>query len=210
MACDTPSPARASVQVTSCRPVPEAAASPMRPRGIALAKPSGTPSRMAVPQSGPIMSRPRSSATRLHSISVSIGALSLKSMTCSPARSAFSASAPAYAPGTEISATFASGKSFSAEPSVRGAALVAVGAGGLLATSACSAALRAASAAAAESATTAMMRSAGSAAAPSRASSPACSSSARLCGVPIIAAAALTPATASMSRESRMSVTESR
>ena len=210
IACETPSPSRAIVQVVSCRPVPDAAARPMRPRGTALAKPSGTPSTMAVPQSGPIMSRPRSSASRFSATSVSTGTLSLNSITCSPARSAFSASAPAYAPGTEISARFASGRVFSAEVSVRGgAAVVAPTAIAFRASSACSAAARAASAAAGESAITAITRSAGPAAAPSGASRPACWRSSRLCGVPIMAAAAVTPGTASMSRESRMSVTES-
>src|SRR5438067_1007672 len=49
-------------QATSWSPVPEAAAMPIRPRGTALAKPSGTPPTIAVPQSGPIRNRPRARA----------------------------------------------------------------------------------------------------------------------------------------------------
>ena len=44
--------------VTSCMPVPEAPMMPMSPRGTRLAKASGTPPMMAVPQSGPITRRP--------------------------------------------------------------------------------------------------------------------------------------------------------
>jgi hypothetical protein len=196
--------------MTSCSPAPDAAAIPMRPRGTALAKPSGTPSRTAVPQSGPIISNDRSAAYRLSATSVSTGTLSLNIITCSPARNAFHASAPAYIPGTEISATFAPGSAPSAEPSVRGrgdsppAAPVVCGAA-----SAASAAARAPSAARSSDAMTATTRSDGTADSPSAASSPARRISARLCGVPIIAAARLTPSTASISRDRRISVTES-
>jgi len=69
---------------------------------------------------------------------------------------------------------------------------------------------RAASADSTQSAMTATTRSALPAASPSRESSPACASSARFCGVAIIAAAAVTPAICSRSRDRRMSVTESR
>ena len=68
---------------------------PIRPRGTALAKPSGTPPTIAVPQSGPIRNKPRARASVFSSRSVARGTLSLKSITWSPARSAFNASAPA-------------------------------------------------------------------------------------------------------------------
>ena len=55
---DRPPRTRSSRQVTCCRPVPVAPTRPIAPRRTALAKPSGTPSRIAVPQSGPITSRP--------------------------------------------------------------------------------------------------------------------------------------------------------
>ena len=95
IACETPSPSAAMRQLTSCRPVPDAATRPMRPRGTALAKPSGTPPSRAEPQSGPITKRPRVAASRLSATSVATGTLSLKSITCRPAASARRASAPA-------------------------------------------------------------------------------------------------------------------
>ena len=57
-ACEMPPPRLWMRQVTSCRPVPDAATRPMSPRRTTLAKPSGTPLTIAVPQSGPITSRP--------------------------------------------------------------------------------------------------------------------------------------------------------
>ena len=95
IAWDTPDPARSIRQLTCWRPVPEAPISPMSPRRTAFAKPSGTPSRMAVPQSGPISSRPRETARRLSSISSSMGTLSLNRKTLTPRLRAFSASAVA-------------------------------------------------------------------------------------------------------------------
>ena len=164
---------------------------------------------IAVPQSGPIISSDRSAAYRFRSTSVSTGTLSLNSITCSPARNAFHASAPAYIPGTEMSATFAPGSIATAETSVRGRRKSAAAVGTRGAASAVSAASWAAVAARALAARIAMTRSAGAADSPSAASSPACRINARFCGVPIIAAAIVTPSTASMSRESRMRVTES-
>ena len=67
------------------------------------AKPSPTPPTTAVPQSGPITSRPRSAALSLSVISCSTGTLSEKIMTSQPASSASIASANACRPGTEIS-----------------------------------------------------------------------------------------------------------
>jgi hypothetical protein len=95
MAWLTPPPRRWIWQVTSCSPVPEAATSPMAPRRTALAKPSGTPPTMAVPQSGPMTRRPRRSASRLRATSCASGTLSLNRKTSSPSASAFKASAAA-------------------------------------------------------------------------------------------------------------------
>ena len=72
-ACETPPPRLWMRQVTSCSPVPDAATSPMSPRRTTLAKPSGTPLTIAVPQSGPMTSRPRSRAYVLIARSSSIG-----------------------------------------------------------------------------------------------------------------------------------------
>ena len=80
---------------TSWSPVPEAPTRPMRPRRTALAKPRGTPSRMAVPQSGPMTKRFFFTASRFSSTSSATGTLSLKMKTWSPRLSAFSASAVA-------------------------------------------------------------------------------------------------------------------
>ena len=62
---------------------------------------------MAVPQSGPIMSRPRLAACCFGFTSSSRGTLSLNSRTFSPRSRAFLASWAAYSPGTEIIARFA-------------------------------------------------------------------------------------------------------
>ena len=50
-------------------PVPEAPMMPMSPRGTTLAKPSGTPPMIAVPQSGPMTRQPESRASRLSATS---------------------------------------------------------------------------------------------------------------------------------------------
>lgn len=55
-----PPPNRSIRHITSCMPVPEAPTMPMLPPAMTLAKPRGTPLMTAVPQSGPIMSSPRS------------------------------------------------------------------------------------------------------------------------------------------------------
>ena len=67
----------------------------MLPRRTALAKPSGTPPMMAVPQSGPINSSPRRVASCLMTTSCANGTLSLKRKTFRPSFKAFSASAAA-------------------------------------------------------------------------------------------------------------------
>ncbi len=76
---------------------------PTGPGLVALAKPSPTPPTTAVPQSGPITSRPRSVAVRLSATSWSSGTLSLKIITSWSASRASIASASALAPGTETS-----------------------------------------------------------------------------------------------------------
>jgi hypothetical protein len=209
MACEIPSPAAVIRQDTSCRPVPEAAANPIRPRPTTFAKPRGVPLIIAVPQSGPIMSRPLERASRLSSISVDRGTLSLKSMTCNPARKAFRASNPACMPGTEMSTRLALSSTLRADCNVRGRGVAwAAGAEGREAVSAASAASAPARAADA-SASMAMIRSLGEAVSPSAVSNPASARSVRFEGVPIMAAARRTPSTSSRSRVKRMSVTES-
>ena len=95
MACEMPEPSFEMMQVTSCRPVPAAATTPMRPRGTTLAKASGTPLMMAVPQSGPMTSRPFLRANFLRATSVSSGTLSENSITWRPLSSACCATRPA-------------------------------------------------------------------------------------------------------------------
>ena len=95
---------------------------PMAPRRTRLAKPSGTPPTMAVPQSGPISSRPRRSASRLSATSSSSDTWSENTIASSPSRSAFIASAAAYSPGQEISASVASGAASTASARLRGRA----------------------------------------------------------------------------------------
>ena len=65
---------------------------PTGPRLTTLAKQSGMPLMMAVPQSGPITSRPLLRPSRFSAISSSSGTLSENSMTCRPLVSALRAS----------------------------------------------------------------------------------------------------------------------
>jgi len=95
IACETPPPRLWIRQVTSCKPVPDAATRPMSPRRTTLAKPSGTPLTIAVPQSGPITSRSRARAAVLIASSSAIDTLSENTMTCRPSAIAFIASAAA-------------------------------------------------------------------------------------------------------------------
>ena len=81
--------------VTSWVPVPEAPTTPIGPRRTTFAKPSGMPLTIAVPQSGPMTMRSRSSAARLISSSAATGTLSLKIITLMPSLIALSASAAA-------------------------------------------------------------------------------------------------------------------
>ena len=87
-ACDTPPPALWIRHVTSCKPVPDAATSPMSPRRTTLAKPSGTPLTIAVPQSGPMTMRSWSRAYVLIVSSSATETLSEKSITLRPDASA--------------------------------------------------------------------------------------------------------------------------
>ena len=67
--CDTPTPAASSRHAASCAPVPAAATMPTGPERTTFAKPSPTPPSIAVPQPGPITSRPRSAPRRLSATS---------------------------------------------------------------------------------------------------------------------------------------------
>ena len=105
---------------TSWSPVPAAATTPTGPRRTRLANPSAAPPMIAVPQSGPMQSRPASRPIRLSRTSSSIGTLSLNSITWSPASSASRATPAANLPGTEMSARLASGSRRAAAATVRG------------------------------------------------------------------------------------------
>ena len=121
MAWLMPRPARAIRHETSWMPVPDAPMMPMSPRGTTLAKASGTPPMMAVPQSGPITSRPSCARLALQLDLLARGArCRRRSSRRGRARIAFRASAAAKSPGTEISARLASGICACAARSVRG------------------------------------------------------------------------------------------
>jgi hypothetical protein len=120
MACEIPAPKRSISEVTSCSPVPAAATSPIGPARTRLANPSAAPPISAVPQSGPISSSPRSRARAFRSISCSTGTLSENSSTCRPASSASWATGLANRPGTEITASVASGSCRTADAIVLG------------------------------------------------------------------------------------------
>ena len=109
MACDTPTPVRASPHVTPCSPVPDALTSPTGPCGTALAKPSAMPLMIAVPAFCPMHSSPRLTASRFRLISSSNGTLSEKRRTCRPRSSAALASVAAERPATEMTARLVSG-----------------------------------------------------------------------------------------------------
>ena len=73
-------------------PVPDAPMTPTGPRLTTLAKQSGMPLMMAVPQSGPITNKPLRRPSALRAISSSSETLSENSMTCRPLSSAWRAS----------------------------------------------------------------------------------------------------------------------
>ena len=78
--------------MVSWSPVPEAATTPIGPRLTTLAKHSGLPLTIAVPQSGPIIRSPFETASFLRAISSSSETLSENTIVCRPASSAFLAS----------------------------------------------------------------------------------------------------------------------
>src|SRR5574341_1423000 len=68
--------------VTCCKPVPEAATTPIGPLRTLLAKPKPIPLTIAVPQSGPITNNPFWAACCFSEISSSSETLSLYKKTC--------------------------------------------------------------------------------------------------------------------------------
>ena len=208
----TPTSRVSSMHMTCWAPVPLAATSPTGPGRTALAKPSPTPPTTAVPQSGPITSRPRAAASSLSRTSASTGTLSLKTSTDRPAPSASIASVKACGPGTETRARSAPPVRRAADATVRGAGPSPPSPSPPVepaeaAARACSSAARARSAASPSAARTATTRSFGPASA--GAAKPMPRSRSRLSSVPIATWAADTPSTASTSRLTSMRVTES-
>jgi hypothetical protein len=167
---------------------------------------------MAVPQSGPMTMSPRASAWRLSVTSSASATLSEKSMTLRPRFTAFSASAAAYSPGTEISASPARA-SASAMAMLRGARFWpgARSPASSLSPRSDSSLCASASAAstAAGSPSTMISRSLGPACTPLT-SVPASRSRSRLAGVAMLAEALLTPGRRASFEASCISVTESR
>ncbi len=199
------------MHISCWAPVPLAATSPTGPGRTALAKPSPTPPTTAVPQSGPITSRPRAAASSLSRTSCSTGTLSLNTSTDSPAPSASIASVNACGPGTETRARSAPPVRRAAERTVRGAGSLPPSPSppdppADAAASACSIAATARSTASSSAARTATTRSLGPA---SGGSKPMPRSRSRLSSVPIATWAADTPSTATTSRLTCIRVTES-
>ena len=180
------------------------------PRGTTLAKAKGTPPIMAVPQSGPMTSSPRSAASSFRALSSAMRTLSLKIIACRPRRMALRASAAAKSPGTEISARLAPGNADTAVRSVRGRQLSPSPSAPLGVASRSEALASAAIAAAASRARMARIKSPPRAASPSVASRSASAMISLLAGVPIIKAASSTPSSAATAREIRIKATESR
>ena len=209
-ACETPYPACAIRLDTSCMPVPDAPMIPIAPCGIWLAKASGTPPMMAVPQSGPMTNNPAATASRLSETSSESETLSLNSMTFSPARRALRASAAAKSPGTEIRARFAAGRLSCAERNVLGRKVVVPVWPTVGRSSRISALASALAAVASSRALMASIRSPPVALRLALASSLALSRRSRLDGVPIMRAASSTPSRRVMEREICISITESR
>lgn len=196
-------------------PEPDAPTTPTAPRRTALAKPSGTPSRRAVPQSGPITSRPFSAASVLRRTSSSTLTPLLKTMTSRPASSARRASRAAKAPGTDTSARRASGSAARPSARVRGASSVtpsrAPPVPWVRAASSASMASRASVACAVDSASTTINRSSGfGGEAHPGGARPIRPRVSRLRGVHMMAAARRTPGRPSRARARRMRVPESR
>ncbi len=106
--CRTPTPAPSSKESRCCAPVPDAATIPTGPGRTTFEKPRPTPSTTAVPQSGPMTSRPASPAHVLSATSWSTLTLSLNTITSSPAARASAASMAATRPGVLTRARVAS------------------------------------------------------------------------------------------------------
>ena len=214
MAWLMPEPARSTSTVTSCSPVPDAATTPTGPRRTTFAKHSGMPPMIAEPQSGPINSRPSSRACSFNAISSSSVTLSEKSITCRPWSSARRASRAAYAPGIEITATFAPGASASAPSSDAGSCAAtpppAPPPPDCPFARAASAAASVAVATAGLSQSTAMTRSAGVTPPSSAAPHPRDDRRSRFSGVPIATTASRTPARPLSSRLRSIRTTESK
>ncbi len=184
---------------------------PIAPRRTTFANPSGTPRITAVPQSGPITRSCLRSASVFSARSCSSGTLSLKRKTCRPRRNAFSASAPAYGPGTEICASAAGAPVARPSAIERGGAASTRPMDGAVRSPASRPAIASSAAATAtgDCASTTIIRSFARAGASSSRSSPASSSIALFAGVPSSSVARSTPGSASASWPTRISVTES-
>ena len=204
-------PAASSMLLSAWMPVPDAPTMPTGPRSSTFEKPSPTPSISAVPQSGPIMSRPSSSALRFSASSDSTGTPSEKQNTCSPASRACAHSYAPCCPGTEITARFSSGRARAAAPIDRGASCADPPVPAPAAfRSRSSMASSAACAAASSAARTASTRSFGPRSSCASRSKPWRSSSSTLSGVAFTAEASSTPGRDAASWEATMSETESK
>ena len=209
MICDTPPPQRSTSAATSWAPVPAAATTPTRPGRTSLAKPRQVPPSIAVPAPGPITNRPSPTARCFSSTSASTDTLSLNSSTCRPAVSALCASNAAYSPGTEITATAASGSRSSASASVRAGCSTAGPELDRSANMAASPASTAAATASWSAARTATNRSFAPAPASSSSAKPSAARMSRLPGVAMAAAAQSTPSLVSSARVPDSCTTES-
>ena len=208
----TPTPLLSSMHISCWAPVPLAATMPTGPGRTALANPSPTPPTTAVPQSGPITSRPRRAASSLSRTSASTGTLSLKTSTDRPAPRASIVSVKACGPGTETRARSAPPVRRAADATVRGAGSppprpAPPAAPAELAASAASRAARAAATVSGSAARSATTRSLGPV--PAGGAKPAPRIRSRLSSVPIATCAAETPSTRVTSRLTCIRVTES-
>ena len=200
-------------QVTCWSPVPDAPTSPTEPRRTVLANPSGTPSRIAVPQSGPMTRSPLARAIALSSISSSTGTLSLNRKTLHPRLRAFIASAVAYGPGVAIRTRFVAASSATASAIVVAVARVAADPSSVepaVPASRDAASSRAAVAASSSVAKTATTRSFGPAVATASNRSPAAARTSRFAGVAMTRPARSIPSRPSMAAAICISSTESR
>ena len=188
-------------------PVPEAPTTPMRPRGTRLLNPRPTPSRIAVPQSGPSISSPRRSASSFSRTSSATETWSEKQKTFSPCASASQQAQAACSPGTDTTAMLAPSSSRLAVRTVRGAGTSP--AGGVAARS-----LKTASATRSPDSGSAPRAASTRSPGPARSSaadhSPLSRSRSRLSWVAMAAMAASTPGAALMRAEATIRTIESR